>query len=218
MPRRRRPIARRWPRYPTDFALLSNLGLSLGLSGQTGEGITILRELVRDGAATSKTRGNLALVYGLAGRDREASAALSADLSPSQIQNNLAYYRELRGDAAAGQADRQPGPADGARAKAGRAAGGADRARDRRGQAAGRSAATAAAKPPAATCAAAAGSAAQAISTQTLTTAFAPPKPRADAAVGQDAGRCGGAGPGAGKRDPAEDGRPAVAGRVTAPC
>ncbi len=63
-------------RDPTDFALLSNLGLSLGLSGQTDEGITILRELVRDGSATANTRGNLALVYGLAGREREASAAL----------------------------------------------------------------------------------------------------------------------------------------------
>ena len=84
-------------RDPTDFVVLSNLGLSLGLSGQTDQGIPILRELVRDGSATQKTRGNLALVYGLAGREREASAALAGDLSQSQIQNNLAYYRELRG-------------------------------------------------------------------------------------------------------------------------
>jgi len=84
-------------KYPTDFALLSNLGLSLGLSGHTGEGISILGELARDGSATSKTRGNLALVYGLAGRDKEAAAVLSTDLSSSQVQNNLAYYRELRG-------------------------------------------------------------------------------------------------------------------------
>ena len=90
-------------RNPTDFALLSNLGLSLGLSGQTSEGITILRELVRDGAATANTRGNLALVYGLGGRDREAAATLSNDLSPAQIQNNLAYYRELRGLLAQGK-------------------------------------------------------------------------------------------------------------------
>ena len=81
---------------PTNFVLMSNLGLSLGLSGQTGEAITILRELVRDGAATANTRGNLALVYGLAGREREASATLAVDLSPSQIQNNIAYYRSLR--------------------------------------------------------------------------------------------------------------------------
>ena len=51
---------------------------------------------MRDGAATANTRGNLALVYGLAGRERDASATLAVDLNPSQIQNNLAYYRTLR--------------------------------------------------------------------------------------------------------------------------
>jgi len=81
---------------PTDFALLSNLGLSLGLSGQTGEGIAILSELARDGSANPKTRGNLALVYGLAGKDREAAGVLQRDLSSAQIQQNLAYYHELR--------------------------------------------------------------------------------------------------------------------------
>ena len=91
--------------------LLSNLGLSLGLSGRTDEGIAILRELVRDGAATANTRGNLALVYGLAGREREASAALAADLAPAQIQNNLAYYRELRGLMARGKPVRLAAPA-----------------------------------------------------------------------------------------------------------
>ncbi len=82
---------------PTDFALLSNLGLSLGLSGQTDQGITILRDLVRDPQANANTRGNLALVYGLAGREGDAKAALAGDLSSSQIQSNLVYYRELRG-------------------------------------------------------------------------------------------------------------------------
>ena len=98
-------------RDPTDFALNSNLGLSLGLSGQTDAGIRILSELVRDGSANANTRGNLALVYGLAGREREAKATLAGDLSASAIQNNLAYYRELRAHARQGQADRQPRPA-----------------------------------------------------------------------------------------------------------
>jgi hypothetical protein len=83
--------------------LLSNLGLSLGLSGRTDEGIAILRELAHDGAATANTRGNLALVYGLAGQEREASAVLATDLAPAQVQNNLAYYRELRGLMARGK-------------------------------------------------------------------------------------------------------------------
>jgi Flp pilus assembly protein TadD len=108
-------------KYPTDFALLSNLGLSLGLSGQTSEGISILRELTRDGSATARTRGNLALVYGLAGRDREAAAALASDLSQSQIQNNLAYYRELRGLLLRGKpiGNLEPGPSGTATVAAG---------------------------------------------------------------------------------------------------
>ena len=90
-------------RDPTDFALNSNLGLSLGLSGQTDAGIRILSELVRDGSANANTRGNLALVYGLAGREREARATLAGDLSPGAIQSNLGYYRELRAMLAKGK-------------------------------------------------------------------------------------------------------------------
>lgn len=81
---------------PTDFALLSNLGLSRGLSGAPEAGIQILRELVRDNEATARTRGNLALLYGLAGREREARATLSVDMEDSKIEENIAYYRNLR--------------------------------------------------------------------------------------------------------------------------
>lgn len=81
---------------PTDFALLSNLALSQGLSGAPEAGIEILRELVRDSAATPRTRGNLALLYGLAGRERAARATLAVDLDEAQIEENIAYYRELR--------------------------------------------------------------------------------------------------------------------------
>jgi Flp pilus assembly protein TadD len=89
---------------PTDFALLSNLALSLGLSGTPGAGIEILKELVRDSQATARTRGNLALLYGLAGREREARAALSVDLDGAQIEENIAYYRKLREMLHAGRA------------------------------------------------------------------------------------------------------------------
>ena len=105
-------------------------GLSLGLSGQTGEAITILRELVRDGAATANTRGNLALVYGLAGRRREASATLAVDLSRARSRTT-SPTTQLARDAAAGQADRQP-----RRARAGEA--GVEAARQRGWQGAGR--------------------------------------------------------------------------------
>lgn len=81
---------------PTDFALLSNLALSLGLSGAPEAGIDILRELVRDNEATARTRGNLGLLYGLAGREREARATLAGDLDDKEIDENISYYRDLR--------------------------------------------------------------------------------------------------------------------------
>lgn len=89
---------------PTDFALLSNLALSRGLSGEPGAGIEILKELVRDSQATARTRGNLALLYGLAGREREARATLSVDLEDAKIEENIAYYRRLREMLQAGRA------------------------------------------------------------------------------------------------------------------
>lgn len=81
---------------PTNFALLSNLGLSYGLGGAPDRGIVLLRELARDAEADAQTRGNLALLYGLSGREREAAATLRGDLPPQEIEQNLAYYRELR--------------------------------------------------------------------------------------------------------------------------
>ena len=89
---------------PTDFALLSNLALSRGLSGAPDAGIEILRELVRDNEATARTRGNLALLYGLAGREREARATLAADLDDKEINENISFYRDLREMLQAGEA------------------------------------------------------------------------------------------------------------------
>ena len=81
---------------PTDFALLSNLALSRGLAGAPETGIEILRELVRSNEATARTRGNLALLYGLAEREREARATLAGDLDDAAIDENISYYRDLR--------------------------------------------------------------------------------------------------------------------------
>ena len=89
---------------PTDFALLTNLALSRGLSGAPEAGIEILSELVRDNEATARTRGNLALLYGLAGREREARATLSKDLDDKEINENISYYRDLREMLQAGEA------------------------------------------------------------------------------------------------------------------
>ncbi|WP_417261549.1 tetratricopeptide repeat protein [Celeribacter sp.] len=82
--------------YPTNFILRSNYALSLAISGDIVRGTAILQELVKDPAAAPYVRGNLALVYGLDGRENDARATLKLDLTPQEIEENLATYRALR--------------------------------------------------------------------------------------------------------------------------
>ncbi|AJE48843.1 tetratricopeptide repeat protein [Celeribacter indicus] len=82
--------------YPANFILRSNYALSLAISGQMVKGTGILQELVRDPNAAPHVRGNLALVYGLAGRDTDARATLALDMSPAQVEENIAAYRAIR--------------------------------------------------------------------------------------------------------------------------
>jgi len=81
---------------PDQLPLRNNLALSLALGGNYNEAIGILKQIVADRAATPTNRFNLALVYGLAGQDENAAALSKRDLKPSQIQNNLSLYKELR--------------------------------------------------------------------------------------------------------------------------
>jgi Flp pilus assembly protein TadD len=82
--------------YPTNFILLSNYALSLASSGQQEKGIAILQDLIRDPNAAPHVRGNLALVYGLAGRDEDARATLKTDMSSAKIEENIGVYHSLR--------------------------------------------------------------------------------------------------------------------------
>lgn len=81
---------------PGDRSTRNNLGFSLLLSGRPAEAITVLEPLARDPAATAQQRQNLALAYGLAGRDDEAARTARLDLDDAAVQQNLAYYREAR--------------------------------------------------------------------------------------------------------------------------
>ncbi|WP_448204261.1 tetratricopeptide repeat protein [Azospirillum sp. sgz302134] len=81
---------------PNDRNTRNNLGFSLLLSGKAAEAIAILEPLARDPAATAQQRQNLALAYGLAGRDDEAARTARLDLDETAVQQNLAYYREAR--------------------------------------------------------------------------------------------------------------------------
>jgi Flp pilus assembly protein TadD len=81
---------------PTDFTLLSNYGLSLALSGNSKQAISILSDLTKAPEANARTRGNLAIALGLNGEEALARKILSQDLSPTEIEDNIRYYRTLR--------------------------------------------------------------------------------------------------------------------------
>lgn len=82
--------------YPTNFILRSNYALSLAISGDIIRGTAILQELVKDPYAAPHVRGNLALVYGLDGRDNDARATLANDMTPDEIEQNIRTYQALR--------------------------------------------------------------------------------------------------------------------------
>ena len=79
--------------------------MSLALAGQPAEGVRILREVAGLPGASPRVRQNLALAYGLLGRDDDARAILQIDLPPNEVDDNLRYYRTLRQRLAGG---RQP--------------------------------------------------------------------------------------------------------------
>lgn len=81
---------------PMNVALRTNLGLSLALTGDYKTAVRVLEDAARDPKATARTRQNLALVYGLAGKMGDAATAASADLGDGAVRRNLAYYRALR--------------------------------------------------------------------------------------------------------------------------
>lgn len=89
--------------YPTDFPLLSDYALSRVLSGNIGEGIRLMEELLRDPSKGSTVRANMALAYALDGREADARAMMKGDLSPDEAERTLTYYRQIRKDYLAGK-------------------------------------------------------------------------------------------------------------------
>ena len=82
---------------PDDPSLSNNLGLSMALSGNFNGAIAVLRTASTGPNATPRTRQNLALALGLAGRTAEAEQVARMDLDEQSVQSNLAYYALLRG-------------------------------------------------------------------------------------------------------------------------
>ncbi len=79
-----------------DLALLSNLGLSLALSGKYRDAIATLERAVALPGAGVRHRQNLALAYGLAGQTEDAARLARTDLDEQLVLQNLSYYAILR--------------------------------------------------------------------------------------------------------------------------
>jgi Flp pilus assembly protein TadD len=84
-------------RAPGDPALTVNLALSLALSGNYPNAISVLQPLAMSTAGTAQERQTLALIYGLNGNTAEAARIGRIDLDDASVEQNLAYYRSLRG-------------------------------------------------------------------------------------------------------------------------
>jgi Flp pilus assembly protein TadD len=81
---------------PENLAIKNNYGLSLALAGDYRAAIATLSAVVADPRATAQNRQNLALAYGLAGDDINASVAARKDISDSDSASNQRYYAVLR--------------------------------------------------------------------------------------------------------------------------
>ncbi len=81
-----------------NLTLLSNLGLSMALNGDGERAVEILERVVRDPAAGASLRQNLALAYGLAGREEAAGAMGRIDLDEDSVRANLETFEQLRTD------------------------------------------------------------------------------------------------------------------------
>lgn len=76
-------------------SILANFGLSYAMSSDLTSAEKYLRQAISQPRATAKVRHNLALVVGLQGRFSEAQALYGQDLSPSEVEANMAYIRAL---------------------------------------------------------------------------------------------------------------------------
>jgi Flp pilus assembly protein TadD len=83
-------------RAPGDPALTVDLALSLALSGDYPNAITVLQPLAMAPTASAQERQNLALIYGLKGNVAEAARLGRIDLDDAAVEHNLAYYQTLR--------------------------------------------------------------------------------------------------------------------------
>lgn len=82
---------------PRNLSVLTNYSLSLALEGNYADAISLLEDVIEEPSATARHRQNLALVYGLAGSENNAKQMARRDLSDRDVENNMNFYRFIRG-------------------------------------------------------------------------------------------------------------------------
>ncbi|CAK0769156.1 TPR_REGION domain-containing protein [Azospirillaceae bacterium] len=81
---------------PDDVTAQGNLGYSLILSGRYEEAIMALEAASGRPGAIARDRQNLALAYGLSGREADARRVARLDLEDVVVEENLAFYRQAK--------------------------------------------------------------------------------------------------------------------------
>ncbi len=86
---------------PGNPKITNNIAMSLILEGNPARAETMLRQAMAtpQGAREPRLRQNLALALGLQGRFKEARYVASQDLSPAEVEANMAYLRRMLGSA-----------------------------------------------------------------------------------------------------------------------
>lgn len=83
-------------KQPESLSLKNNIALSMAIAGNYDDAAKVLRHVASDPRATPRHRQNLALVYGLAGKETAAARMARVDLDGPSVQRNLDYYNWLR--------------------------------------------------------------------------------------------------------------------------
>ncbi|MCA8908227.1 MAG: tetratricopeptide repeat protein [Rhodospirillaceae bacterium] len=81
---------------PNDIDLVSNLSLSLALSGQFQEAISFAERAASVPEANVRHRQTLALVLALAGQPNAAAEIMAADMPAEQVQAAIQYFELVR--------------------------------------------------------------------------------------------------------------------------
>ncbi|MDX1922147.1 MAG: tetratricopeptide repeat protein [Alphaproteobacteria bacterium] len=81
---------------PDRLSTQNNMGFTYILAGRLNEAIAIFEKLVDDPRVTVQHRQNLALAYGMAGRENDARKIAMQDLPRAAVEKNIASYRKMR--------------------------------------------------------------------------------------------------------------------------